>query len=263
VRAPVWVALDTETTGLEPGSRLVELGAVAFTADGLVLDTFETPVNPGMPMPADAVAVNGFEDQALAAAPPAARVLREFVAWLPRGARLVAHNAAFDQGILGWELDRARLAWPEADMVDSCLLARALGDTCDNRLETLIRHHGWPRHGRAHRALSDAHAVRRLVLLARRRGLNGALLTGQPFRARYRCPRTLPPRVAPLPAAVSAGARVALRYVDAAGIRSDREVTPFGYAQRDETLVWHGWCHLRAARRSFVAERVRALRLTG
>ena len=49
----MFIALDVETTGVEPGSRLIELAAIAFDDDGII-DIFERTVNPGMPLPADA-----------------------------------------------------------------------------------------------------------------------------------------------------------------------------------------------------------------
>jgi len=249
-----WVAFDTETTGVEPGSRLVELGAVAFAADGTTVATFSSLVHPGMPMPPDATAVSGLSERMLASAPPAAEVLREFLAWLPSQARLVAHNAQFDQDILGWELDRAGLAWPSQRVVDSCLLARVLGETANNRLQTIIAHHGWEVAGEGHRALPDADAVRRLLLHALGRGLDRSLFTGQPFTSTARYPRRLPRNLAVLPEAIATGKRIATVYTDRGGVTTEREVTPLGYAQRKDVLQWHGWCHLREQRRTFLAE---------
>jgi len=262
-----WVAFDTETTGIEPGSRLVEIGAVAFAADGAVIDRFASLVNPGMPMPPDAAAVNGLDDAALAAAPEAAEVLRRFLAWLPPRARLVAHHAPFDQDMLGWELDHAGLEWPGHQVVDSRLLAQVLGETPDNRLQTIVAHHGWRAAGRpGHRALPDAEMVRRLVLHARERGLErrcAELFAGRRFTAKARCPPRLPRKLGVLPQAIAAGAPLAIVYTDRWGVTTRRQVTPFGFAEVGGTLRWHGWCHLREARRTFVARRVGTVRAVG
>jgi hypothetical protein len=48
---PCWVTFDTETTGTGFFDRLVELAAVCFADDGTVLDTFQTLINPGRPIP--------------------------------------------------------------------------------------------------------------------------------------------------------------------------------------------------------------------
>ena len=55
----IWVAFDTETTGVDPGSRSVELAAIAFDDDGMVKDVFTSLIHPGMPIPPDATAANG------------------------------------------------------------------------------------------------------------------------------------------------------------------------------------------------------------
>lgn len=254
----VWVAFDTETTGLQFGSRLVELGAIAFEEEGRIVDRYASLVNPGMPVPRDASGLHGLTTELLAGAPPAAVVVREFLAWLPRNARLVAHNARYDQDILGWEMDRAGVPWPSQCVVDSCRLAAALGETSDNRLRTLVAHHGWPVPGEAHRALPDAEMVRLLVLHARRRGLQRRipeLFEGRRFGSRARCPRRLPRKLGRLAAAIAQGSRLEMTYTDRYAIRTRRQVTPFGFAEVAGVLLWHGWCHLREARRTFVGSR--------
>jgi DNA polymerase III epsilon subunit-like protein len=261
-----WVAFDTETTGVEAGSRLVELGAIAFAGDGTVLGEFGSLVNPEMPMPPDAQAVNGLDDAALAGAPCAGEVLREFLEWLPPHARLVAHYAPFDQNVLGWEMDRAEIEWPGHRVVDSRLLARVLGETADNRLRTIVAHHGWRADSPGHRALPDAEMVRRLVLHARGRGLERRcpeLFAGRPFSATARCPHRLPRKLRVLPDAIAGGEPLAIVYTDRWGSTTARRVTPFGFAEIAGTLRWHGWCHLRGARRTFLGVRVATVGAVG
>jgi len=55
-----WVAFDTETTGLEPGSRLLDLAAVAFDDHGTVLATFNQLVHPGYATTGSDSMVRGF-----------------------------------------------------------------------------------------------------------------------------------------------------------------------------------------------------------
>lgn len=139
----IYVAVDTETTGLEPGSRLVELGAVAFLSTGDIVDTFEELVQPDMPMPADMDAFHGITDHDLVRAASASDVLARFHKWLPKGAVLVAHHAPFDVNILGWELDRLGRHWWPNTWLDTLKIARWLDETTDNKLATLVAHHAW------------------------------------------------------------------------------------------------------------------------
>jgi DNA polymerase III alpha subunit (gram-positive type) len=54
-----FLALDLETTGLTPVvDRIVEIGAVRFRA-GEALDTFQTLVDPEMPISSGATATSG------------------------------------------------------------------------------------------------------------------------------------------------------------------------------------------------------------
>jgi DNA polymerase III epsilon subunit-like protein len=49
-----FLAFDTETTGLFPiMHRLVEIGAVCFRLDGHELATFQTLIDPQVPIPPD------------------------------------------------------------------------------------------------------------------------------------------------------------------------------------------------------------------
>ncbi|MGH7127021.1 MAG: exonuclease domain-containing protein [Planctomycetaceae bacterium] len=257
--APLWIAFDTETTGLEAGSRMVELAAVAFTLDGEIRDGFASLIDPIMPMPADVVRVHGLDSGALAGQATAADVLRRFLDWLPGGAVLVAHNAGYDMNILGWELERCGLDWPSHHVVDSGRLARALGETRNCRLQTLVAHHGWILPGQPHRAECDAEAVRRLVMHALSRKLHlerPDLFIGRAFKGSWRYPRKLPESMAPLVEAIETGERVRLSYRDGRGSVTHRQITPFGLAEVKGGVQFHGWCHARGARRNFLASRV-------
>ena len=163
-----WVAFDTETTGLEPGCRLIELAAVQFDQSGTVLSTFEATCNPGMPLPAEIHAITGLTDADLSDQPTAKEVLQRFRAWLPGEALLFAHNVRFDCDVLGYEWDRAHREIPTLRLVDTVKFGTALRGVGRCRLQDLVAHYGFTLRGRAHRALPDADATRQLVLQAQR-----------------------------------------------------------------------------------------------
>ena len=146
--------LDFETTGLAAGhDRPTEI-AVAIVQDGVVIDRFQSLMNPGRRIPADVVHLTGITNDMVALAPPVARVMREaarFVASRP----LVAHNAAFDRGFWLSELQRLGLD-PQPDFACTMLLARRIYPMAPNhRLATLRDHLRLAHTGRAHRALAD------------------------------------------------------------------------------------------------------------
>lgn len=98
---PATVALDTETTGLEDGARVVEI-AVLKPDGTAVLDTL---VNPGIPVPAEAAAVHGITTEAVAGAPTFSAILPALTEAV-HGKRVVIYNAAFDRRRIALELDR-------------------------------------------------------------------------------------------------------------------------------------------------------------
>lgn len=254
-----WIAFDTETTGLEAGSRLIELAAVRFDPEEPTserLDTFSALADPGQPVPTDATAINGIGDADLRGAEPVARVVARFLEWAGTEAIWCAHNAPFDVGVLGYELLAAGLEPPAVRVVDSRFLAARLGETADNRLQTIVEHHGWPRLGEAHRALPDADHVRRLVLRAWQQGVSRRLFRGRPFVPRQRPVAALPEALEALPAVIGRGGEVDLVYGDAWGRSSRRVLVPFGLAEHKGRVLFHGWCRLSGARRSFRADRV-------
>jgi DNA polymerase III subunit epsilon len=75
-----FVALDTETTGLFPiMHRLVEIGAVRFRLDGGELATFQTLINPEMPIPKDVQQVHGITDAMVRGKPTIEHILPQFI----------------------------------------------------------------------------------------------------------------------------------------------------------------------------------------
>ena len=250
-----WIAFDTETTGLEPGSRLVELAAVAFADDGTVLDTFASLANPGMPMPSDATNANGITDAQVAEAAPTEQVLGRFLDWLPSDGVLIAHNARYDEGILTWECQRAGLALPTLPLVDTKAMAQRLRDAANQRLQTLVQYHGIVVSGDAHRALPDADAVRQYFLLAHQR----TTPSPRPWQVGYAYIAALPAHVATLPWHIANGMPLRFRYCNQAGKTSTPTVIPYGWAELSSgRVLMHGWCTWAKARRNFDVSRMMA-----
>lgn len=245
-----YVAFDTETTGIEPGSRLVELAAIAFNPDDAIVDPIVWMVNPKMPLPPDASKVNNITDEMLAGAPTAGEVLQDFLAWLPAGATLIAHNAPFDCGIVAWELGRAGLIMRPTQVIDTLAMARAIRATPNNKLETLIEHYGIQRLGEGHRALSDADACRQYFLTS---ALEAAPF---PWSAGYAYTDDFPPLLAELPELVANGTDLTFAYQDVKGEVTERTITPYGWALTPSGLTFHGMCKLRGERRTFRADRI-------
>lgn len=153
------IVLDTETTGLDPGSghRIVEVGCVELLNHVPTGRTFHSYVNPERSMPAEAFAVHGLSEEFLATQAPFAEVaapLLDFLADSP----LVIHNAAFDLAFLNAELARLNLGALAAERaIDTVKLARQRFPGLPANLDALCRRFGIDNSDRAqHGALKDA-----------------------------------------------------------------------------------------------------------
>lgn len=150
-----FVAFDLETTGTKPAKdRIVEIGAVRFDGDQPVA-SYGTLVDPGIPIPAGASAVNGISDEMLRGQPRIESVLggfADFCGNLP----LVAHNAPFDFGFLLEAVKQHGGPAPGGVVLDSLALARRVFPGQPNyRLGSLVRHFGFSG-GDFHRAEADS-----------------------------------------------------------------------------------------------------------
>ncbi|MFE9093448.1 3'-5' exonuclease [Streptomyces sp. NPDC007264] len=131
------IGFDLETTGTDPYEARIVTGAVIEVKDGEPLGRRDWLADPGVEIPADAVAVHGISNERAAAeGRPADRVAdaiaEVLVAYWRTGVPVVAYNAAFDLTLLNAELRRhglpslrERLGGPEpAPVIDPYTIDR-------------------------------------------------------------------------------------------------------------------------------------------
>ena len=184
-----FVAFDLETTGMDPRlDRVVALGAVRFTPEGDIAATLEEIVHPGRPIPAQAVAVHGIDDDAVRGRPALEDVLVTFRGFIG-DAVPVTYMGAFDLAFLRVPLRRARQPALERVLDTAVLAARLLAPMPELSLEALCARLGIPADGR-HTAVGDARLAARIFLqllpLLHKRGartLHDALDWGDVTRA--------------------------------------------------------------------------------
>ncbi len=91
----ILVALDLETTGLDPAiDRIIEVGAVKFQGDR-ILEEFQTLVDPGRSVPSHITHLTGLRDKDFIHAPIWSEVLPQ-VKYFVGDAPVVGHNIRFD-----------------------------------------------------------------------------------------------------------------------------------------------------------------------
>jgi predicted DnaQ family exonuclease/DinG family helicase len=158
-----YVALDLETTGLDPDhDAITEIGAVKFCADE-VLDTFSTFVNPGRAIPFAITELTGIRDEDVADAPSLHDILPSLSRFVG-GHTVIGHSVEFDMAFLN-----RHGCLTENDILDTFELSTVLITHADRySLESLSLLLGIELE-QAHRALDDAQASHRLFYALLRR----------------------------------------------------------------------------------------------
>lgn len=157
------VAIDTETTGLDVReARIVQFGAVAMPSGRPdPAATFDTLVDPGIPVPAVAEAVHGISDSMVAGKPAFPEAYRGFTDWCGRRP-MIGYSIGFDLAVLENECRRHKVAWQKPrTLCVRTLAAIANPDLPDHSLETLAAWLGVAITDR-HRAIGDALAAGRI-----------------------------------------------------------------------------------------------------
>ncbi len=161
------VVLDTETTGLDPGSdhRVVEIGCLELADHVATGKSFQTYVNPERQMPEEAFRVHGLSAEFLAQQPLFAEVVDDFLTFIGE-APLVIHNADFDLGFLNAELERLeRPPLPAERAIDTVRLARRKFPGAPANLDALCRRFNIDTTARdQHGALLDAGLLAKVYL---------------------------------------------------------------------------------------------------
>jgi predicted DnaQ family exonuclease/DinG family helicase len=157
-----YVALDLETTGLDPErDRVIEVGAVVFTFDA-VGATLERLTDPGRSVPEAVLRLTGIAAEDLVGAPAAATVMTELAGLLP-GRRPVGHGARLDVDFLV-----AAGLWPAGqEILDTLDIARILMPGAQSHSLPVLAVELGLAQPRPHRALDDADATRQLFLRLR------------------------------------------------------------------------------------------------
>jgi DNA polymerase III subunit epsilon len=197
--------VDLETTG---GSAercgITEVGAVKVRG-GEFLGTFQSLVNPGVPIPPEITVLTGITQAMVLPAPRIEPVLAAFEEF-SAGTVIVGHNVRFDLSFLAAARRAAGWSAMTNPWVDTCALARRLvrDEVANCRLSTLARSFRLS-HQPSHRALDDALATTDLLhLLLERAAAFGVLglddllslprINGHPQAAKLRLTDRLPRR---------------------------------------------------------------------
>ncbi|MEP6945436.1 MAG: exonuclease domain-containing protein [Acidobacteriota bacterium] len=159
-----FVVFDLETTGAKaPPCRITEIGAYRVQ-DGMVVDEFQTLVNPEMPIPPFITELTGISNSMVADAPVFADVAHDFLEFIGDSV-LVAHNSGFDMRFLNHEVSRI---YEDYRVANPCLCTvqlsrKLLPDILNHKLKTVAEHYSIDLVNH-HRASADAFATAHIFI---------------------------------------------------------------------------------------------------
>lgn len=151
-----YVALDLETTGLNPKTdKIIEIGAIRVR-EGAITDSFSTFVNPGRGLTAKTKELTGITEEDLKDAPYIEDILDDLISFIGEDC-LLGHNILFDFSFLKKAVVNQKKTF-DKEGIDTLRIARRfLTDLESRNLGFLCEHYGIELE--AHRALNDAVAA--------------------------------------------------------------------------------------------------------
>ncbi len=266
----VFVAFDTETTGLYPGfDQIVEIAACRFR-NGEIIDEFQTLVNPERDIPSEISDIHGITEDMVVDAPKGDEAVNGFIDFIGNDP-LLAHNAPFDERFISFNCHKYDIAPPSNSVYDTLLLARRLfPELRSHGLASLTTIFGIP-HEVKHRGMPDVMGTRGVFIQCIERLQTLQIHTREQFDEWYGNPIyfspdkynllvNLPDEYLPLKEAVERGDCLEVIYEDRSGKRTKRKIIPQGLYVAYGNLYVTAYCHLRKANRNFKLERIHAFR---
>lgn len=149
-----YIALDTETTGVNPSAdRIIEIG-MARVVDGRIEDRFETFIDPQIRIPGRITEITGITDDDVKGSPVMADLIGEIIDFT-QDLPLLGHNIIFDYSFIKKAAVNNSLTF-EKDGIDTLKMARRLLPELPHKnLEFLCAQLGIDP-GHSHRAYDDA-----------------------------------------------------------------------------------------------------------
>lgn len=150
-----FVCFDCESTGLDPKTdEIVEIAISVFTFEGEIT-SYETLVNPGRPIPEDAIKIHNITNEMVQNQPSIKEVLPKVISLIGEHT-IVGHSITFDINLLCNASKKHAVPCyiNENAFIDTLRLARLYGQSPVNSLEKLREHFNIPAEG-AHRAMND------------------------------------------------------------------------------------------------------------
>jgi len=158
---PLFV-IDVESTSLDTQTaRIVEIAFQQFDSTGLVKE-YQTRVNPGVPIPAEATKIHNISDADVAGKPMFKQLAESFARGF-KDCDFCGQNVRYDLRVIAAEMQRAGQSWSYvgARIIDSGQLERL---AIPRSLSHLHEKYTGAKHDGAHGALSDVRASTTVIV---------------------------------------------------------------------------------------------------
>ncbi|WP_099469613.1 3'-5' exonuclease [Konateibacter massiliensis] len=185
-----YIALDLETTGLNPKfARIIEIGA-ARIQDGKIVETYGKIVNAKTDLPQNIISLTGITQEMMEAGEALETVLAEFMDFCGDDI-LLGHNIPFDYSFM--KKAAVNHAYPfERKGIDTLKLARRFLPELEKRsLESLCEYYQIEQTNK-HRAYYDAIAASEVYQILLKQFYSGNEGAFEPFQLNYEVKRESP-----------------------------------------------------------------------
>lgn len=152
-----FVALDIETTGLNPVTDcIIEIGAIKVM-DGIITERFSELIDPGIRLTEKIIELTGITDEMLEHGKDLETVLNDFYKF-SKDCTILGHNVLFDYSFIKVGLGRMGIDYTPMGL-DTLKISRLVhGDLASKSLESMCKFYGICNQ-HAHRAFDDAQAA--------------------------------------------------------------------------------------------------------
>ncbi len=150
-----FICIDCETTGLDAEKdSIIEVAAAIFQGD-LILESYETLIDPEIPIPPESTEIHHITDDMIKGKPKIQEILPDFLSLIGKKI-IVGHGIPFDISFLSNQAKKFSIPCnlDTQNYLDTLRLARLYGDSPINSLEKLREHFNIAAEG-AHRAMND------------------------------------------------------------------------------------------------------------
>lgn len=156
-----YIALDVETTGLNPArDKILEIGAIKVQG-GKVCETYGTLIDTGVPIPMRIQELTGITDAMQRTGKKTEEAIREFVDFC-KDLPILGHNVQFDFGFLKQTAVNQGLSF-EKEALDTLKISRRVLPDIPSRTLPAMCGHYRVNPGNSHRALDDALAAHEVL----------------------------------------------------------------------------------------------------